>query len=95
MEIPKEVIRHFGIQAEIENQGDRGAAIIATSYLDERLREALRAAFSDGIEEAKEGSETVEARLFEGTGPVQRSAARSTSRSPLASWAPSRFATFT
>jgi DNA-binding MltR family transcriptional regulator len=69
MQIPNDFIRHFAIQAEIEAQSDRGTALVATSYLDERLREALRAALSDAIEEAKDGSDTVEARLFDGTGP--------------------------
>ena len=69
MTFPPEAIRHFQILDEIERQTDRGAALVATAYLDERLRDALRAMCTDDVQSVKDGSDTVESRLFDGTGP--------------------------
>jgi DNA-binding MltR family transcriptional regulator len=64
------VLRHFEIRAEIEAQSDRAAALVAAAYLEERLREAIRALFTDAVVQVKESGQTVESRLFEGTGPL-------------------------
>lgn len=70
MIIPAETRRHFAIQEEIASQSDRGAALVAAAYVEERLRAAIRALCTDTIADAKDGGDTVEARLFEGNGAV-------------------------
>lgn len=50
------------IIAEIEKQTDRGAALIATAYLEERLLEAIKARMNR--------FEEVENKLFKGLGPL-------------------------
>jgi DNA-binding MltR family transcriptional regulator len=50
------------ILAEIDNQTDRGAAIIAAAYLDERLSSAIKARLNDHPEAGK--------ALFKSDGPL-------------------------
>ena len=73
MQIPEQVIRHWRIIKELENQTDRGVAIIGAAYLEERLAEALMSYFSDKIKNKvtiNKNRETVEKRIFRGYGPL-------------------------
>jgi len=70
LEIPPHVRRHWQVIRELERQTDRGVAIIGAAYLEERLEESLRAAFTDRIEQVKIDGYKVSNRLFKGTGPL-------------------------
>ena len=48
--IPEEVRRHFSVIKEIEEQTDRGAAIIGVAYLEQRLEEGIKTCFLSGLE---------------------------------------------
>lgn len=68
--IPLSVRRHWSILKELEQQTDRGVAIIGAAYIEERLEEVLRALFADRIETVKYEKQKVSKRLFKGTGPL-------------------------
>ena len=70
LQIPTHVRRHWQVMRELEKQTDRGVAIIGAAYLEERLEESLRAAFTDRIEHVKIDGSKVSGRLFKGTGPL-------------------------
>jgi DNA-binding MltR family transcriptional regulator len=55
-------IAHAPIIVEIEKQSDRGAAIVATAFLEERLNECIRACLADDPQIIK--------NLFRGSGPL-------------------------
>ena len=48
--IPEDVKRHWRIIKELEEQTDRGVAVIGAAYLDERLAEAIAGTFTEIIE---------------------------------------------
>ena len=52
------------ILAEIKQQTDRGAALIATAYLEERFVDAIKARLVN--------DETLQDKLFKGYGPLGR-----------------------
>lgn len=68
--MPSSVRRHWRILRELEQQTDRGVAIIGAAYIEERLEETLLALFTDRIETVKYENQKVSKRLFKGTGPL-------------------------
>ena len=76
LRIPEEAIRHWKVLDEIASQTDRGTAIIATAYLDERLKEVILAKLSQSGLDMKFQEKTVRDRLLGGSGPLQSFSAR-------------------
>lgn len=50
LEIPEHIKKHWSVISEIEDQTDRGAAIIGATYLEERLRKAIESCFVSSLD---------------------------------------------
>ena len=73
--LPEEVVRHWKTIDEIHGQTDRGAAIIAAAYLDDRLESVILEKLSATGLNLKRRGQTVRDRLI-GNGPLQTFSAR-------------------
>ncbi len=70
IEIPKNVKQHWKIVRELEEQTDRGAAIIGAAYLEDRLAEAIKTRLVSDFGAITYKSGRLEERIFRGQGPL-------------------------
>ena len=76
LQIPEEVLRHWETIDEIQGQSDRGAAIIAAAYLEDRLESVILGKLSATGLILAYHQQSVRDRLLSGTGPLQTFSAK-------------------
>ncbi len=71
IQIPGNVKQHWKIVRELEEQTDRGAAIIGAAYLDDRLAEAIRTRLVSDFDAITYRGGRLEKRIFKGRGQLE------------------------